>query len=270
MRLEYPGRRQVQRADQPGVVRMIADRLQLDLELLVLQDDLGAGDRELAEPGIAKAAAHHDAFGLGPRLGAQEAPGHMGKLLGKFLDRGMHHGRGLGVVAHKDGIERLLADGLAILVSERILAGFAQRLAPAFQDLAEGAFGGAIAEEAVLVLELDVETVDLDRRQPRCAVAGDARGGHDVVGHIFRSLRVRGTTADETVGCGRNGDRRVRISEYGSATALPHSPFATRYSPSSLDSLPRPAISARSTGAGVLAPFAVARIPDGLVQDCLG
>ena len=38
----------------------------------------------------AKAAADHDAFGVGPRLGLEEAPGDIGQFLGEFLDRAMH------------------------------------------------------------------------------------------------------------------------------------------------------------------------------------
>ena len=41
-------------------------------------------------------------------------------------------------------------------------SGFAQRLAPAVEDLAEGALGGAIAEKTLVVLQLDVEAVDVD------------------------------------------------------------------------------------------------------------
>lgn len=34
----------MQRADQAGLVRMVMDRLHLDLEALGLENDLGAGD----------------------------------------------------------------------------------------------------------------------------------------------------------------------------------------------------------------------------------
>ena len=43
------------------------------------------------------------------------------------------------------------------------------------EDVAERALAGAVAEEAVLVLHLDVETVDVHRGQPRGAVGGDTR-----------------------------------------------------------------------------------------------
>ena len=47
----------MQRADQARLVGVMPDRHHVDLEVLGFQDDLGARDREFAEPGIAKAAA---------------------------------------------------------------------------------------------------------------------------------------------------------------------------------------------------------------------
>ena len=73
MALEDPRRRQMQRADQAGVIGMKADRHQIDLEVLGLEDDVGARDREFADPALPKAAADHDALGIGPGLGLEEA-----------------------------------------------------------------------------------------------------------------------------------------------------------------------------------------------------
>ena len=89
----------MQRADQRGFVGMEADRHHLDLEVLGLEDDLGARDRELAEPAVAKAAADHDALGLRPGLGLEETARDIGELLRELLDRAVHDGAGLGVVA---------------------------------------------------------------------------------------------------------------------------------------------------------------------------
>ena len=44
-------------------------------------------------------------------------------------------------------------------------AVLAHRLAPVFQDVAEGALAGAVAEEALVILELEVIAVELHRRQ---------------------------------------------------------------------------------------------------------
>jgi hypothetical protein len=105
------------------------------------------------------------------------------EFLGEFLDRAVHDGGSLGVVADQHLVQRLLADRLRRQIAERILAGLAQRLAPAVEDLPESPLGGAIAEEALLVLQLHIEAVDVDRRQTGGAVTGNARGGDGVFGH---------------------------------------------------------------------------------------
>ena len=47
--------------------------------------------------------------------------------------------------------------------------------------------------KALVVLQLEVEAVDVDRRQARAAVMGDARGGNDVLSHESPCpLRVAG------------------------------------------------------------------------------
>ena len=118
MGLEDPRRRQMQAADQAGLVGVKADRHQIDLEILGLENDVGARDREFADPALPKAAADHDAFGVGPGLGLEKAPRHIGEFLGEFLDRAMHQGRGRDVVADQRLVELALADRLG---------GFARR-----------------------------------------------------------------------------------------------------------------------------------------------
>src|SRR5882757_3307523 len=138
---------------------MEADRHHVDLETLGLDDDVGARDRKLAEPAVAEAAADHDALGLGPGLGLEKAAGDIGEFLGEFLDRRVYHHRGFDIVADQDGVEHLLADLVRGLVAERVLAGLFQRLAPTIEYLAERALAGTVAQEAVVVLEFDIETV---------------------------------------------------------------------------------------------------------------
>jgi hypothetical protein len=45
-------------------------------------------------------------------------------------------------------------------------------------------FAGAVAEKAVVVLQLEIEAVDVDRRQTGGAVRGDARCRDDIFGHF--------------------------------------------------------------------------------------
>ncbi len=49
MRLEHPGRRKMRRAQQSGFVRLVADRNQIDLDLVRFQNDGGAADRQFAD-----------------------------------------------------------------------------------------------------------------------------------------------------------------------------------------------------------------------------
>ncbi len=62
------------------------------------------------------------------------------------------------------------------LLAQGIIAVLLQRLAQRVQDLAEGALAGAVAEKAIIVLQLDIEAVDLDRGKTGGAVPGDAGG----------------------------------------------------------------------------------------------
>src|SRR5215475_7246737 len=71
----------MQRSDQPGIIGVEADRQQIDLEVFRLQHDLGTRDRKLPHPALAKTATDHDALGLGPRLGLEEAPGDISEFL---------------------------------------------------------------------------------------------------------------------------------------------------------------------------------------------
>ena len=80
-------------------------------------------------------------------------------------------------------VELLLANFLARLVAERIVAGLAQRLAPVLDDVAEGALAGAVADEAFVVLQLDVVAVDLDGGQRDAPCVGNGRQGRASVSH---------------------------------------------------------------------------------------
>jgi len=86
-------------------------------------------DREFADPAFAKAAADHDAPGIGPGLGLEKTLRHIGKFLGELLDRAMHQRGGADVVAHQGLVERALGDRLGGLAAEGVLAVFLQRLA---------------------------------------------------------------------------------------------------------------------------------------------
>ena len=115
-------RRQMRGADQAGFVGIVADRLQVDCDLVGLEDDAGAADRQLADTAGAEAAADHDALGVAPGLRLEEAADDERQLLREILDRALHDGRRLEVALGEQRIELLLADLVARLVAERVVA----------------------------------------------------------------------------------------------------------------------------------------------------
>ncbi len=67
-------------ADQPCLVRIIADGLEIDCDLVSLEDHRRASDRKLADSAGAEAAADHDSFGVAPDLELEEAADNDGEL----------------------------------------------------------------------------------------------------------------------------------------------------------------------------------------------
>src|SRR5664279_489127 len=144
----------MQAADQTGVIGVKADRHQIDLEVGVLENDVGARNRKLADPALSKAAADHDAFGVGPGLGLEKPLRHIGELQRETLDRAMHQGGSMDVVPYQRLIQRALADRLGGFAAERVVAVLLQWLAQAVQNPAKCALAGAVPEKAFVVLQL--------------------------------------------------------------------------------------------------------------------
>src|SRR5260221_11161939 len=108
-----PGRRQMEAADKAGIVRMMADRLQLEIVALAFQDDSGAADRDLADARSPQAAADHDALGLVPSLQPEETTDDRRELLGKLLDRRLNQPDRLQIAVGQQLVELFLAQILA-------------------------------------------------------------------------------------------------------------------------------------------------------------
>ena len=193
MPLEHPARRKMRRPDQAGFVGMVSDRDKVEVDAVGLENDRGAADHQLADPAVAKPAADHDALGIAPALELEEAADDEREFLREVLDCPLHDAGCLGVAFGQQRVELLLADLIARLVAERIVAGLAQRLAPVLDDVAEGALAGAIADEAFIVARGRVVTVDLDRRQALAAVGSEPVRRSVFVRHGIppRSLRQR-------------------------------------------------------------------------------
>src|SRR5581483_5615378 len=180
---EDPRRREVHGADQAGLVGMVPDRADVDVDAVAFQDDARATDRELADPAEAKPASHGDALRVAPRLEPHEAADDTRELLSEILDRPVHDAGRLRLALREDRLEGLLSDLLARHVAEGIGVELAQRLAPLLQDRAERALARAVADEPVLVLDLEVVAVDVDRRQVLGAVRPERRLGPRHVRH---------------------------------------------------------------------------------------
>src|SRR6266513_2693753 len=167
----------MQAADQPGFIGIKPDRNQIDLEVFGFENDIGTRNREFADPALPETAADHDAFRAGPGLGLEKSPRHISEFLREFLDRAVHQ-RGSGdIVARQRLVEFALGDFTSGLVAERIVAVLLQRLAQRVQNLAERTLAGAVAEKAVIVLQLGIVAVDVYRRQAARTVLGDTRWG---------------------------------------------------------------------------------------------
>jgi hypothetical protein len=96
-----------------------------------------------------------------------------GKLLREVLDRAVNNSRGLRFPALQQFVELLPAQFDADLIAERITARLPKRFAPLLDDFPEGALAGAVAQKTLVIFELDVVAVEINRRQAGSAVGGD-------------------------------------------------------------------------------------------------
>ena len=74
-------------ANQARLVGMVADGRQLDIELVGLENNGRAPDRDLSDTAGPKAAAYDDALGVPPSLQGEKPLDDGGKLLRELGDR---------------------------------------------------------------------------------------------------------------------------------------------------------------------------------------
>src|SRR5215475_3465652 len=108
MGLQNPGRSKVSAADQAGFIGVKANGAERGFRAISLQDDVRARDRQFAESALAESATDNDALGVGPGLLLEKATDDAGKLLRESLDRAVHDGRSLDVVADEDPVQFFL------------------------------------------------------------------------------------------------------------------------------------------------------------------
>jgi hypothetical protein len=82
----------------------------------------------------------------------------------------MQNGDCLQIIADQDIVELLLRQALGGFVSERIVTGFPHRLSPRMQDSLKYSLAGTVAQNAVVVSQLNVIGIDLDRSQASCSM----------------------------------------------------------------------------------------------------
>ena len=132
----------------------------------------------------AKAAADHDALGAGPRLELEKAADHQRQLLREILDRALHHAGGFGVALGRASRRASSCSARRVGVSPN---GSSPALRSGLRQFSmmsrERALAGAVAEEALVVLQLDIVAVDLDRRQARARHARRRSGKVLLFGH---------------------------------------------------------------------------------------
>src|SRR5206468_10304140 len=135
------------------------------------------------------------------------------------------------IITDQRQIEIALGNLISRFLAQWIVAVFLRRLAQAVQDLAESPLAGAVAEKALVVLQFDVETVDLDRRQAGGPVAGDARGRYDVFCHVPKPLPdFAGNNGRGTHWFHEGGEWRIANGEWTGIKKAPlrYSPLAIR------------------------------------------
>ena len=155
------------------------------------QGDTGATDCKLADATLTQAAAHDDALDILPFLQAQEAADHGGEFLRELFDHAVNHACRLRVAFQEDLVELLLADLVARLLAQRVLADLADPLAPVVEDGLKRSFAGPVADEAIRLAQLGVVRIHGDATQCLGSVCEQVRAGRlgFVVCHARRSAR---------------------------------------------------------------------------------
>src|SRR5688572_8140765 len=123
-----PRRRKMCAADQPRLVRMVADRLQLHAGAAALQYDRSAAGDDLADPAFAHAAADGDAFHVLPALAPGEAADDRDQPLRELLRGPLDQAGGFRLALAERLVEALAADLLRRPAAQRIISGLADLL----------------------------------------------------------------------------------------------------------------------------------------------
>ena len=173
--LEQPFGREMGGADQARLIRIVADRHQVDRDTIGLEDEGCAADRQFTDAAAAETAADHQTLRILPGFEFEKPPNDEREFLREILDGGVHDAGRFRVAFGERLVQFFFREVFARRIAKRVVALFAQRLAPILDDVTKGAFAGAVADKAFVVLDLDIVAVDLDGGQAGAAVGGDHR-----------------------------------------------------------------------------------------------
>jgi hypothetical protein len=109
-------------ADEAGFVRVVLDKLEIDVDVVGLQERPGTPDGKFADSAAAKTAAEDDRFGIRPRLIPEEALDYRVQRLGMILDGAEDDAGGFDRAARQEFVELLLADVGGFGIAERVFA----------------------------------------------------------------------------------------------------------------------------------------------------
>ena len=99
------------------------------------------------------------------------------QALGELLRGSLNQADSFGIALGNELVEAFPADFLARFVAERIDADLSDLGAGLFEQLVESAFAGAVADEALVVLDLEIVAFNDHQRQLGGSVGTDRGGG---------------------------------------------------------------------------------------------
>ena len=149
-------------ADKASFIRIVVNEFKVDIDVFRPKQKSGSRNRKFADTAGAESAADRNAFRIAPILRAQEPTDDECELLREILDGAEHETRAFRIACREEFRELLLAELLARLVAEGIFAKLPEGFPPFFDVLPECAFAGLVADEAVLVFDLDIVAIDRD------------------------------------------------------------------------------------------------------------
>ena len=133
MARQYPRRHEMDAANQPRFIGMMADRHEFNLDAFAFQQDQCAPDGKLANAAFAQAATDRNALRILPALGAAKAANNARQFLREILNRAVDNAGTFRVAIDQHLIKLFLAQFCSRCFTEGIVVNTADALAPIFK-----------------------------------------------------------------------------------------------------------------------------------------